>query len=496
MAAAHKSSGKTTVMLGLARALAGRGLGVQTFKKGPDYIDPMWHQRATGRVAYNLDFNTQSAGEITDMLAAKSVGSDIALIEGNMGFYDGVDIEGRDSNAALAKLTGSPVILVIDSEGMTRGIAPLLIGYRAFDPEVHIAGVVLNRVAGARHEEKLRQAVERYTQIPVVGTLPRSPSFALPERHLGLTTPGETGEVDAYLDRIAEAVTETFDLEALLSVARLAAPLAPVVPAPATPTPVQDRVTIAIARDRAFGFYYPDDLEALQGLGAELVAFDTLHDTRLPQVDGLFIGGGFPETNMAALAANVSLRGAIKAAIEAGLPTYAECGGLMYLTRAIRWGDQTAEMVGVIPGEAVMHPRPQGRGQIVIEPMPGCPWSRYATPPSGGAWQVKAHEFHHASIAGLPEATCYAFRIARGRGIDGTHDGIVLHNMLAAFAHQRSTQSNRWAERFLAHVRAVKAERRPGPCPPFVRSASGPLSPERAPGIFQAHRTQLGERPL
>ncbi len=445
-------------MLGLARALKGLGLGVQTFKKGPDYIDPMWHTRATGRPAYNLDFNTQSGAEILDMLAGKSVGRDIALIEGNMGFYDGVDVEGRDSNAALAKLTGTPVILVVDTEGMTRGIAPLLIGYRVFDPEVHIAGVVLNRVAGARHEEKLRAAVERYTELPVIGALPRDASFALPERHLGLTTPAETGEVEAYLDRVADAVTKGFDLATLRGVARLAMPLPPPVAPRLAPVAKQDRVRIAVARDRAFGFYYPDDLETLDALGADLVAFDALADRQLPSnIDRLFIGGGFPETHMVELAANTSLRSAIKSAIEAGLPTYAECGGLMYLTRAIRWGERTADMVGVISAEAVMHARPQGRGQIVIEPMPDCPWSRYATAPAGGPWQVKAHEFHHASIEGLPADTRFAFRIARGRGIDGVHDGVILHNMLAAFAHQRSTATNLWAERFLAHVRAVKA---------------------------------------
>ena len=459
IAAAHKSSGKTTVTLGLARALRDAGLTVQTFKKGPDYIDPMWHARATGRPAYNLDFNTQTAAEITDLLAAKASSADISFIEANMGLYDGVDVEGRDGNAALAKLVGAPVILVVDTEGMTRGIAPLLMGYRVFDPEVHIAGVILNRVAGARHEAKLRAAVERYTELPVLGVLPREEALMLPERHLGLTTPAETDAVETFIARIAARVTERFDLATLKGIAKMALPLPP--PRPIAQAPgaaAADRVRIAIARDAAFGFYYPDDLEALERAGADLVFFDTMRDTALPQADGLFIGGGFPETHMEALQANAGMRASIRKAIEAGLPTYAECGGLMYLTRAIRWHDERAEMTGVIDAEAVMHEKPQGRGQIVIARMADCPWP--ALPGADTrAGAINAHEFHHAALVDLPADTTFAFEIRRGMGVDGKHDGIVVHNALACFAHQRTTQSNPWTLRFIAHVRAIKAGR-------------------------------------
>lgn len=459
IAAAHKSSGKTTVTLGLARALCNAGLVVQTFKKGPDYIDPMWHARATGRSAYNLDFNTQSHAEIARTLAARSDGADLALIEGNMGLYDGVDVEGRDSNAALAKLVRAPVILVIDTEGMTRGIAPLLLGYRVFDPEVHLAGVVLNRVASARHEAKLRAAVERYTEVPVIGALPREEALMLPERHLGLTTPAETDAVEAFIALIGSRVAERFDLETLQAIARLAPPTSALGgPAAQASTSDRDRVRIAVARDRAFGFYYPDDLEALSAAGADLVFFDTMHDEQLPRVDGLFIGGGFPETHMTAIEANATLRAAIRTAIEAGLPTYAECGGLMYLTRAIRWHGERAEMVGVIEAEAVMHKKPQGRGQIVIAETPEFPWPK-ATHAKAQQRHINAHEFHHAALVDLPQATRYGFELRRGAGIDGHHDGIIVHNVLASFAHQRATESNPWAERFVAFVRQVKSGR-------------------------------------
>ena len=494
IAAAHKSSGKTTVSLGIARALRRQGLAVQSFKKGPDYIDPMWHARATGRACYNLDFNTQSRDEITAMLAAHSADADLALIEANMGLYDGVDTEGRDGNAALAKLIGTPVILVVDTEGMTRGIAPLLLGYRVFDPEVHIAGVVLNRVASARHEQKLRAAVERYTEIPVIGALHRDLAFHLPERHLGLTTPAETGAVDAFIDGVAEAVTKNFDLAMLKSIAALAMPLLTPPAASARRTSSSflgetagrdgavnastrngSQVRIAVARDAAFGFYYPDDLASLERAGAELVVFDAEQAQRLPKADGLFIGGGFPEMRMDALSANASLRADIRAKVLGGLPTYAECGGLMYLTEAIRWGEQRAEMVGVIPAEAVMHDRPQGRGQIVIETTAHLPWGgpwgglgdglrdglRDVTLGGAAAGQgipttIRAHEFHHAEIVDLPDDLAYAFKMKRGTGVNGRHDGIVIANMVAGFAHLRSTEAFPWAERFVDFVRRHK----------------------------------------
>lgn len=459
IAAAHKSSGKTTVTLGMARALRDAGLTVQTFKKGPDYIDPMWHARATGRPSYNLDFNTQSDAEIQAMLASRSAGASLSLIEANMGLYDGVDLEGRDGNAALAKLIGAPVVLVVDTEGMTRGIAPLLIGYRTFDPDVILAGVVLNRTAGARHEAKLIAAVERYTDIPVIGVLPREEQLELPERHLGLTTPTESDAVEAFIMRIGQRVAERFDLEKVKHIARVGAPP---LTSPPWVSPLSARtdvpVRIAVARDAAFGFYYADDLEALRAGGAELVFFDTMRAAELPPVDGLFIGGGFPETHMRALESNTSLRASIRAAIERGLPVYAECGGLMYLARAIRWEGKRAEMVGIIDAEAVMYEKPQGRGQVIIEETAQFPWpaiSAFSRVDEGVG--IHAHEFHHAALVDLPMDTRYGFEVRRGIGIDGKHDGLLVHNVVAAFSHQRTTASNPWCERFLAFVRQVKA---------------------------------------
>ncbi len=449
LSAAHKSSGKTTVSIGLAAAFAARGLKVQTFKKGPDYIDPMWLARASGRPCFNLDFNTQTRTEITQSVALRAAGADLALIEGNKGLHDGVDLEGSDSSAALAKLTAAPVILVIDTLGMTRGVAPLIMGYRDFDPEVKIAGVILNRVGVARQEAKLRQAVERYTDIPVLGALPRDSGFAIEERHLGLMTPMETPASRAAIERLRKAIEAGVDLDVLLAIAAKPAPLPAAVATPQAPAP-QD-VRIAVARDSAFGFYYSDDLEAFERAGAKLCFFDALSDARLPDADGLFIGGGFPETQAAQLEANASLRADIAQKIRAGLPAYAECGGMMYLARSIRWGDASYEMAGVIPADAVMHSKPQGRGLAVLEETADALW------PAAGA-KIPAHEFHYASLENLGPGLRFAYKVARGTGIGAGRDGIVLGNLLASFCHLRATAANPWVDRFLSFVRSRKAE--------------------------------------
>lgn len=445
IAAAHKSSGKTTVSTGLARALSDQGMRVQVFKKGPDYIDPMWHDVATGRPSYNLDFNTQTHDEIVDMFASRSAFSDVCLIEANKGLYDGVAPDGSDSNAALAKLLNVPVILVIDTTGMTRGIAPLLVGYRMFDPDVQIAGVILNKVGGPRHAAKLRQAVKDHTDIPVLGCVMRTAGLEIGERHLGLTTPRETGEQYSLMARFGNTVGGSVDLDAVMAVARSVPDLPEAQPLP-TLEPVDLR--IGIAMDAAFGFYYADDLEAFRHAGAELVPLDLMSDQTLPDLDGLFIGGGFPEARMRDLAANKAMRQQIALAIADGLPTYAECGGLMYLCNSIRWGEQQEDMVGAIDANVEMHRKPQGRGHVVFEPH-NHPWL------SAGK-SSKAHEFHYASLENIAPATKFAATIKRGHGIDGQHDMILQGNLVAGFCHLRQTQALRWVDQFVGFVGGQK----------------------------------------
>jgi len=464
IAAAHKSSGKTTFSIGLAAALAQRGLAVQPYKKGPDYIDPLWLTRAAGRPCFNLDFYTQSHAEITATFATRLEDADLGLIEGNKGLYDGVDVEGADSNAALAVMLAAPVILVIDTAGITRGVAPLVRGYLDFDPKVDIRGVVLNRVAGPRHESKLRAALERYTDAQVLGVIGRSESLEIPERHLGLVPANEAtgqGAAGVMISRLAEAVNNGVDLDRVVAVAQSApAPVNPAgiagQPAGASTKPVR----IAIARDAAFGFYYPDDLEAFARAGAELVPFDTLNDQHLPAADGLFIGGGFPETHLDALSANTGLMREIRAALAAGLPAYAECGGLMYLSRSIEWRGQKRDMVGAVPADTVVGERPQGRGYMLVAESRGHPWPHPAGSVYDGAEAIPVHEFHYAGLRNLADSPEFAFEVRRGNGIDGSHDGLVVNKLLAGFAHHRNTAANPWVERFVAFVRAG-----PGPRP-------------------------------
>lgn len=292
LSAAHKSSGKTTLTLGLGRALRDRGLHVQTFKKGPDYIDPIWHGLATGRPCYNLDFHMMQTAEILGLYGRHAAGADVTLIEGNKGLFDGMDLEGGDSNAAMAKLLGAPVVLVLDTQGMTRGIAPLILGYQCFDPETRIAGVILNKVGGPRHEGKLRAVIERYTDVKVLGALPRADEIEITERHLGLIPGNETPEAEARIAAIARIVAEGVDLDALLGAA---APIRPTGIGADERLPDARGLRIGIAQDRAFGFYYQEDLDTLRRSGAELVPIDTLSEACLPAVDGLVLGGGFPE---------------------------------------------------------------------------------------------------------------------------------------------------------------------------------------------------------
>ncbi|CAK0777121.1 Cobyrinate a,c-diamide synthase [Gammaproteobacteria bacterium] len=451
ISAAHKSSGKTTITLGLCAALRARGITVAPFKKGPDYIDPLWLTLASGRPCYNLDFWTMEDDEIQESFACHAEGSALALVEGNKGLYDGVDLEGGNSNAALAKLLGTPVVLVIDTQGITRGIAPLVLGYRIFDPTVRIAGIILNKVGGLRHEGKLRKVLARYTDVPVIGAVARDKRLVIVERHLGLVPSNEAASALERVDEIGALVAAQVDLAALQTIAHSAPPFPPLTLPSLPSTP---RVRIGIPRDAAFAFYYPDDLDALRHAGAELVFFDALHD-HLPEVEGLFIGGGFPEVQMEALEANPTLRSEIRTAVENGMPVYAECGGLMYLARRIQWGDRSRAMVGALPADVVMTDKPVGRGYIRMQETAAHPW-----PVHGPMVELSGHEFHYSYLDNLGPTLNFAYQVRRGTGIDGHHDGIVYRNVLACYSHQRNTRANPWAAGFVSFVQKKLAQRK------------------------------------
>lgn len=447
ISAAHKSSGKTTVSIGLCAALSQRGKLVQPFKKGPDYIDPMWLGKAAGRSCHNLDFFTMNHAEILRVFHRFHADADIALIEGNKGLYDGLDLDGSNSNAALAKLLSAPVVLVIDARGMTRGIAPLILGYQDFDKDINIAGVILNQLGGSRHEQKLRNVIEYYTDVPVMGAVHHDNDMEIIERHLGLMPSNESDDAQRKISLLGDRIARQVDLDRLIQQTTI-----PAEPTPIAYSAVDDTdlpsVRIGIARDAAFGFYYPDDLDAFTEQNAELIPIDLINDKKLPDIDGLFIGGGFPEARMTELEKNISMRQQIKTAIENGLPCYAECGGLMYLAKQINWNEQTHEMVGVIPGNIKMHAKPQGRGYIRIVQTNNAPW-RINTENS----EICAHEFHYSSLTDLPGDLDFAFKVTRGTGIDGQHDGIIYKNLVACYAHLRNTEQSPWVSNFVKFVR-------------------------------------------
>jgi cobyrinic acid a,c-diamide synthase len=453
ISAAHKSSGKTTLSIGLSAALRDLGQVVQPFKKGPDYIDPLWLSAACNRPCLNLDFFTMQRQEIEQGFSANMATADIGLIEGNKGIYDGLDLDGSNSNAALAKLLGSPVILVIDARGMTRGIAPLILGYQDFDPDLNIAGVILNQVGGSRHEAKLCSVINHYTDVPVVGAVQRNPDLVIEERHLGLMPSNEADRAQQKIDKLGRTVASQVNLQEILDIAATARPTGKFESEVDVISAAAEPVRIGYARDRAFGFYYPGDLHALRDAGAELLPINTLQDQNLPPLDGIFLGGGFPEVVMQQLQDNTSLRADILKYIEDGGVVYAECGGLMYLARSITWKGQTCSMVGAIPGDVVMHERPQGRGYVRLRETDNAPWPAEAD----GPIELSAHEFHYSALENLDADLVYAYEVLRGTGIDGSHDGIVYKNLLANYTHMRDVAANHWARRFLSHVRRVKA---------------------------------------
>ena len=450
VAAPSRGSGKSTVSIGIAAALRGRGRAVQPFKKGPDFIDPMWLSAASGRRCRNLDFFMMGGGRIAAAFPQRAAGADLALVEANHGLHDGLDPEGADSGAALARLLGLPVLLVINAQRLGRGVAPLIRGQVGFDPAVNVAGVVLNNVRGARHEGKLRDAVERYCRIEVVGVLPQLAELAIAERHLGLTPLAEAPDLAPIVERIGAAVAKHLDLDRIEAIAQLAPPMAgndleSRLP-PVAGTPKNGRVRIGIALDCAFTFYYPENLEALTAAGAELIPFSPLDDPRLPPVDGLYIGGGFPEVFMERLEANAAMREDVRRAIGAGVPTWAECGGLMYLTRGITWRGRSAAMAGVFDCAVEMDDRPAGHGYVLLEETGSAVW------PHAGR-QLRGHEFHHSRLTGLGSGEVFAYRTLRGSGATRGFDGLVTGSCIAGYTHLHIDGAPWWAEEFVALVR-------------------------------------------
>lgn len=454
IAAPQGRSGKTTVTLGICAALAARGLAVQPFKKGPDYIDPSWLSEAAGRPCRSLDpFFLASPGALEEAFVRGAALADLSILEGNHGLYDSQDPEGKGSTASVARLLGAPILLVVNAARMSRSAAAMVHGYQIFEAGTHIAGVILNNVAGSqrgtgRHEAKLRQAIESYCQIPVIGALPRDETLSIPDRHLGLVPRGESEASIPAIEACRRAAEEFIDLDSVVSLANSAPPVdAHIGCASETGLPeTGSSVVIGVIRDRVFSFYYPENFEALQEAGARLVFIDSLHDAQLPRIDALYIGGGFPEIFMEELSANREMLRSIRAAIEQGLPVYAECGGLMYLSRKIHWDGRSAEMVGALPCTVEMTTHPQGHGYVLAETLPGNPFFQPGC-------SLRGHEFHHSRLVNMDGDLPTAYQLLRGNGFGNQRDGVVYGSVLASYTHLHAGGSPEWAPSLVGAAR-------------------------------------------
>jgi cobyrinic acid a,c-diamide synthase len=459
IAAPQGRSGKTTLTLGLCAAFKARGLAVQPFKKGPDYIDPSWLSEAARRPCRSLDpFFYEKPEYLLRAFLHPALNADLSLIEGNHGLFDSFDETGVGSTAAVARTLDAPILLVINTTRTGRSAAAIVHGCQTFEPGKNIAGVVLNNVAHGRHEARIRQAIESHCGIPVLGAIPRDEKLTIPDRHLGLVPREEEDTLLSAITACQGAIERYLDLDAILQIAHSASPL-PVTNQPQTAgsTVQSPRAKIGILRDRAFTFYYPENLEALEEAGAELLFIDAFRDTELPSVNALYIGGGFPEMFMEELSANVALRTAIREAIENNLPVYAECGGLMYLSQRIVWGERSAEMIGAIPCEIEMTGKPQGHGYVIAEVDSENPFFAPST-------VLRGHEFHNSrlitvSLNGSKNSLTTAYHLSRGNGLGNSRDGILYRNVLASYTHLHSGGAADWAAGLVRRAQLYRESR-------------------------------------
>jgi cobyrinic acid a,c-diamide synthase len=471
IAGTQSGVGKTTVTLGLLAALRRRGLVVQPFKVGPDFIDPGHHSRAAGRACRNLDGWMLSREANLALFRRQARGVDAAVVEGVMGLFDGYDgASEAGSTAQMAKWLGLPVLLVVDARAMARSAAALVHGFASFDPGLSLAGVVFNRIGSAAHLEYLQQALASLPGVRCFGGLPRDRELAIPERHLGLATAEDHPLDEAYLGRLADWIEAHLDLEGLL--AALPELTLPEEPAKAAAPP---QVRLGVARDRAFCFYYPENLELLAAAGAALISFSPLDDQALPaDLDGLYLGGGYPELHAAKLAANETMQRVIREKAAAGLPIYAECGGLMYLARELRdLEGQDHPMVGVFPFTVRMLPRLKALGYREVTLTAGS-----LLGPAGTT--ARGHEFHYSEIVGEPETVARLYRLTPRKGGEGMREGYGAGNVLGSYVHLHFASNPDVARHLVANCRRYKENlgeeaRGEGPCPLPQTPSPNPL---------------------
>jgi cobyrinic acid a,c-diamide synthase len=452
----RSGSGKTSITLAIA-ALLSRRMTVQTFKVGMDYIDPSYLSGVTGRPCRNLDSFVMCRDDINQIVAHGVKGADLAIVEGVRGLYEGAEsLEDTGSSASIAKALGLPVVLVVSARSVTRSAAALVRGFQSFDPGIDIRGVILNNVSGEQHIRKATEAIEHHCRIPVIGAIPRMPEMELPMRHLGLV-PFREGKADPLFEEkvgaLAERISGHLDLDALLKLSGR------IDPPDTSPSPIfnphdSPDIRIAVALDEAFNFYYSDLFDILPGFGAEVVLFSPLDD-RLPEADGYIIGGGYPELFLERLEANTRMREAVQEKSRNGVPFYAECGGLMYLTETMllkagwqgRERDESFAMCGVFSGKTIMPAR------RVVSYVEGECLGRNPL----GAGHFRGHEFHYSDVILSPD-TEYSYLLSRGKGIRGNRDGAVAANTLGSYTHLHPVSSRDLVAGFVGTCRRLAAK--------------------------------------
>lgn len=461
VSALRGGAGKTILSIGIIAAWHNSGKSVAPFKKGPDYIDAGWLAIAAGQTCYNLDSYLIDPETVQFSYTSHCKDSDIAVVEGNRGLFDGIDVDGRTSTAEIAKLLKLPVIMCVDCTKTTRTMAAALLGCKHFDSEVDIKGVVLNRVAGPRHESILRNSIEHHCGINVVGAIPKLKTQDFPERHMGLVPTPEHTWAEKSIQAAADIARKYINLDALETMAREEA--APDVQSVSTPPSVHSHRAsdpgprIGVIRDSAFQFYYPDNIEALELAGAEIVYTSPLKESDLPDVDALYIGGGFPETHAEALSENKTYREKIKSLARQGFPIYAECGGLMYLGERLDLKEGSYPMTGVLPIVFGISKRPQGHGYTLSVVDQENPYFKKGT-------EIKGHEFRYSTVlAWQGQDTDMVFSTTRGTGFADKRDGILYKNVLASYTHIHALGTPSWAPAFVAQaIKYMRGKGLPG----------------------------------
>ncbi len=456
IAALKGGSGKTILSLGLTAVWRERGFKVAPFKKGPDFIDAGWLSMAAGAPCHNLDPFLMNDEQILHSFLSHSGQKGVAVIEGNRGLFDGLDVEGCCSTAELGRLLKAPVLIVLDVTMTTRTMAAIVRGCQVFDPGLNIAGIILNRVAGARQRKLITEAIWKYCGIPVVGSVPKLRENPFPERHMGLVPHQERDRAKRAISWAREIVEKHLDLDRILKIASQVPHLNRVNGDRIDRDPIDgtggtrtaDTASgprIGFIRDQSLWFYYPENFNELEKRGAVLIEIDAISSKTLPDLDALYIGGGFPETQAQHLADNRIFRNALKQAIENGLPVYAECGGLIYLGSNIQLPNKNFPMVGALPLDFVFQKKPQGHGYTILETCGRNPYY-----PVGKV--LRGHEFHYSrAVLTVPHDTVhFAFKVQRGHGIESGKDGICMKNVLGTYTHVHAAGDRDWATGLIA----------------------------------------------